>query len=202
MQCLQMRQTISMTIFEFREGYEENKISLLTVFFEEPPSDLSSSMQVLQLIRRMSVLCGICSVQEEKLFVRFPHIVIIMINLFLAELFNLRFAVYQLQKGDIVQCLFACFQFASVLSTIGGYITIIRHRGNVCTILDELQRVFDQGNVNGNPRERSRKIIMHVLDSQPLALRLAQCICVWINCAKCSWKVCWFWWKLGLSGLL
>lgn len=110
-------------------------------------------MQILQLNRKISIFCGICTISGESVsptkFVQSVNVVIITINLLVLELSSIYFAAYQLQLGDIVEFLFGFLVTIPLIMTLGSYFTIIYRRDKIHLIFDELQKSFDRCNFDG-----------------------------------------------------
>lgn len=103
-------------------------------------------MQVLQLNKKISTFCGMCSEESDNrsAFRQIMNFVIIVSSLSLLGFSSLYFAADQLNKGDIVEFLFGFLSATPSFITLGTYITITYRRKDVRIIFHELQEIVDQ----------------------------------------------------------
>lgn len=105
-------------------------------------------MQLLQLTRRITVFCGICSTSKaddsSPQFGQTVRIVICAMNIFLLGSFSAYYAGFQPSNGEITEFLFGILSAVPCCIQLGSFLTLVHHQKDVRAIFQELQEKFDQ----------------------------------------------------------
>lgn len=106
-------------------------------------------MKILGFSRRMAVLLGVCSPEENDSLAKTRqrrNIVLILINLVPVEFALITYAVHEMKVGNILEFLNGVVHVAATTTTLLSYTSILYQRQNTRQIFDELQSIFDKCN--------------------------------------------------------